>query len=74
MHDSLKAFPLVHDKVSELHRASALLARASREAPEDPMVRAALRAGVETALEELRSVERELAAAGRGLRSPRRRR
>jgi hypothetical protein len=64
----LRVIPFVNDKVAELHRMRGLLARAAREAPADPMVRAALRAGVETALGQLESVRRELRTLGRGLR------
>jgi hypothetical protein len=68
LRDPLDVVPFVSDKVAELHRASGLLARAARKAPTDPVVRAALHAGVETALGELESVERELRALERGLR------
>jgi hypothetical protein len=68
LRDSLRVVPFVNDKVAELHRATGLLARAAREAPADPVVRAALRAAVAAALGELESVARELKAFDLGLR------
>jgi hypothetical protein len=69
MRDSqLRVDPFVAERVAELHGLMPLLARATREPPQSPIVRAALRAGIQTALDDVESLAQYLKALARDLR------
>lgn len=60
--------PFVAERIAELHGLMPLLARATREPPQSPLVRAALRAGIQAALDNLESLATYLSELARDLR------